>query len=118
MATQKNQEVTGWVGWLYFAGFMMVIAGILQSIAGLTALLNDTFYVKAQGSLLVLDYTQWGWVHLLMGIILIVAGTSLFNGRTWARVLGVLLVGLNLLAQFAFLSAYPIWSVIAIIIDI
>lgn len=118
MATQRNQEVTGWVGWLYFAGFMMVIAGIFQSIAGLTALLKDTYFVRMDSSLLVLDYTQWGWIHLLLGIFLIVAGTSLFNGRTWARILGVLLVGLNLLAQFAFASVYPVWSVIAIVIDI
>ena len=115
---RNNNEVTGWVGWVYFAAFMMVLMGIFQVIMGMTALLNDQYYVAAQGHLLVLDYTQWGWIHLLFGIVVIVAGSSLFNGRMWARVLATILVSLNLIAQFAFVSVYPIWSIIMIIIDI
>jgi hypothetical protein len=117
MARNSN-EVTGWVGWVYFAGFMMVILGIFQSIAGLTALLNDQFYVKLQSHLLVFDYTRWGWIHLLFGILVIVAGTNLFSGRTWARAVAVLLVTANLIAQFAFVSAYPVWSIIMMIVDV
>jgi hypothetical protein len=118
MAVIRTEEPTGWVGWIYFAGFMMIMLGVFQSIAGLTALLNDTFYVAHQGKLLVLDYTQWGWIHLLMGILIIVAGTSLFNGRMWARVLGVVLASLNLLAQFSFVSVYPLWSIIMMVVDV
>ena len=117
MAKNSN-EVTGWVGWVYFAGFMMIVLGVFQAIAGLTALLNDQFYIKLQSHLLVLDYTKWGWIHLLFGVILIVAGSNLFQGRGWARILGVILVTLNLVAQFAFVSAYPVWSIIMMIVDV
>ncbi len=118
MATQNNQEVTGWVGWVYFAGFMLLLSGIFQTISGLTALLNDKFYVATQGHLLVFDVTTWGWIHLFLGIVIICAGTALFSGKTWARVVGVIMATLNFIAQFAFVSEYPIWSIIAMVLDL
>lgn len=117
MARNSN-DVSGWVGWVYFAGFMMIVLGIFQSIVGLTALLNSTFYIKLQSHLLVLDYTKWGWVHLLFGILVIVIGSNLFSGKTWARVAAIILVTLNLIAQFAFVSVYPVWSIIMMIVDV
>jgi len=119
MATINNRdEVTGWVGWVYFAGFMMMIMGVFQLIAGLTALLNDQFYVVTSKHLVAFDVTTWGWVQLLLGIVVITAGMSLFSGRTWARVVGVLLASANLVAQFAFVNAYPIWSIIMMVVDV
>lgn len=117
MATNSRQ-VTGWVGWVYFAAFMLVVLGFFQSILGLTALLNDEFYLALNGTLLVFDYTTWGWIHLIFGIIAIVAGTALFNGSMWARVLAVILVGINFLMQFAFVGVYPLWSIIVMVIDV
>ncbi len=117
MAKNSN-DVTGWVGWVYFAGFMMIVLGIFQAIAGLTGLLNSTYFVKLQSHLLVFNYTQWGWIHLLFGILVIVTGTNLFTGKTWARVVATILVTLNLVAQFAFVSVYPIWSIIMMVVDV
>lgn len=114
----NDSNVTGWVGWVYFAGFMMCIIGAFQIILGMTALLNDEYYIAVGSSLLVADYTTWGWFHLLYGIIVLMAGMSLFSGRTWARVVGTILASFNLLMQFSFVSAYPIWSIIMIVIDI
>jgi hypothetical protein len=118
MATGNNNEVTGWVGWIYFAGFMMIMLGIFQSIAGLTALLNDKFYVATTSHLVAFDVTTWGWIQLLLGIIVISAGMSLFSGRMWARVVGVLLASTNLVTQFAFVNAYPVWSIIMMTVDV
>lgn len=114
----SRQQVTGWVGWVYFAAFMLVIIGFFQGILGFTALLNNQFYVAMSGTLLVFDYTTWGWVHLLFGIIALVTGTALFNGSTWARVLATILVSINFLMQFAFVSVYPIWSIIVMVVDL
>lgn len=113
-----NREVTGWVGWVYFAGFLMVIMGIFQAIAGLTALLNDSFYAVTRGGLLVFDYTTWGWVHLVLGMVVVMAGTAVVSGQTWGRVVGVFLATLSIIANFAFLKAYPVWSSIIIIVDV
>jgi hypothetical protein len=118
MATNNNQEVTGWVGWVYFAGFMLVLTGIFQTIAGLTALLNDEFYLLLERQLVVFDFTTWGWIHMLLGIVIICAGTALFSGKKWARIVGVILATLNFIAQFAWVQAYPIWSIIAMVLDI
>lgn len=118
MATRNNGDVTGWVGWVYFAGFMMLVMGIFQMIAGFTALLNDTYFLVREGSLIALDYTQWGWVHLLLGLVVMLAGVAVTSGKVWGRVVGVLLAMASLIANFAFLEAYPIWSLVVIVVDI
>jgi len=118
MARKTDMDVTGWVGWVYFAGFMMLMAGIFQSIAGLVALFRNESYVVTSNNLFVLDYTQWGWVHLLIGVLLLLAAFSLFNGNMWGRILGVVLATLSAVANFAFLNAYPLWSLVVIAIDV
>jgi len=118
MAVNNSNGVTGWVGWVYFAAFMLIALGFFQTILGFTALLNDEFLVSVNGTLLLLDYTTWGWIHLILGIVSMVVGTGLFNGSTWARVIAIILVMLNFFAQFAFVSVYPIWSIIIMVVDI
>jgi hypothetical protein len=113
-----EDERSGWLGWVYFSGFLMIILGFFQIIAGLAALLNDQYFVALRAHLLVLDYTQWGWIHLILGIVILMAGLSLFNGSTWARIVGVWLAMVNLVAQFAFVSVYPIWSILMMVLDV
>jgi hypothetical protein len=113
----RNQP-TGWVGWVYFASLMMMLVGGFQAIAGLVALFKDDFYLVAERSLLVFSYTTWGWVHLIMGIIIFAAGVALMNGALWARMVGIFLAGLSLFANMAFFSAYPLWSTLMIVIDV
>jgi hypothetical protein len=117
MAT-NNTEVTGWVGWVYFAGFMMLMMGFFQAVLGLTALLNDKFYLALHGKLLAFDFTTWGWIHLVLGIVVLLAGMSLFSGSMWARVVGVLLATVSILVNFTFLSVYPLWSIVVMIVDV
>ena len=110
---------TGWVGWIVFAGTMMMILGVLHAIQGLVAIFNDDYYLVGKSGLTVhLDYTTWGWTHLIGGIIIVLAGMGVLAGRTWARGVGVALAGLSALVNFAFIAAYPFWSVIVIAIDI
>jgi hypothetical protein len=114
---QMDREVTGWVGWIYFASMMMLIVGGLQAISGLIALFRKGFYVVGPHNLVVWNYTTWGWISLVMGILLVIIGLSLMSGSTWARVLASLLIVLNAIENIVFLPAYPIWSIIALIID-
>lgn len=118
MATNNSNNVSGWVGWVYFAAFMLIAIGFFQTILGFTALLNDEWLVSVGGQLLLLDYTTWGWIHLILGIVSMVAGTGLFNGSNWARIIAIILVLLNFLSQFAFVSVYPLWSIIIMVVDI
>ena len=83
---QTHQSRTGWSSWAMFAGLMMILVGIFQQIQGLVAIFNDDWYlVTNKGLALSVDYTVWGWVHFVLGLIIATAGVAVFNGKTWAR---------------------------------
>jgi hypothetical protein len=109
---------TAWVGWIYFAGAIMVLVGSFSAIEGLVALFNDEFYTVTTDGLLVFDLTGWGWVHLIIGALAVVVGVGLFTGAMWARVGGVVLAIVNSVAQLAFVSAYPWWSMVVIALNL
>ena len=110
---------SGWVGWIAFAAVMMIMLGCFHAIQGLVALFDDKKFLIADSGLTVsVDYTAWGWIHLIGGIIIALAGISLFAGRLWARIVGVIAALASAIVNIAFLSAYPIWSTIMIALDI
>lgn len=115
---RSQKETTGWVGWAFFAGFLMLIAGIFQTIAGFVALFNQDVYVVSQNNLVVFNYDQWGWIHIIIGIILVVSALSLFRGGLWGRIVGIALASLSAIANFVFIAAFPLWSIAIIILDI
>lgn len=126
MSTQRQVSGAA-IGWTMFAGTLMLLAGFFGMIAGFAGILNDEVYgiVPAIGTsttgdfyFLQLDTTTWGWVHLLVGLILLLAGFAVFRGAVWARTVGVLLAAGNMLVWFAFLPWYPVWAVIVIAMDI
>jgi hypothetical protein len=112
-------QMSGWVGWIGFAGVMMVLLGMFHVIDGLVALFQDDYFLVTRSGLTVhLDYTAWGWVHLIGGIIVGGAGIALFAGKIWARSIGVVVALLSAVVNLGFLAAYPIWSTIMIAVDI
>lgn len=115
---KQDNDVSGWVGWVFFAGFMMILLGAFQVIAGLTALFKDTYLLVGEKGLLILDFTTWGWIHLILGIVVLVAGLSVMQGATWARILGVIFTGLAIVAHLAYIAAYPLWSIISIAVGV
>ncbi|HKN54705.1 MAG TPA: hypothetical protein VJX66_19550 [Amycolatopsis sp.] len=106
------------VGWIWFAGSIMVLVGLFDIVEGLVALFHGAYYVVGPNGLLVFDLRGWGWIHLLVGILAVAAGIALFGGMVWARIVTVLLAGFNALAQLTFLSAYPVWGVVIIALDV
>lgn len=114
----KSNEPTGFVGWVFFASVMMILVGTFQMINGLVALFKDDVYVVSEKALVAFNFTTWGWIHLLMGLIVLMAGFAVMRGVVWARLVGVLLATVSLFANLAFLSAYPLWSIFVIVVDI
>lgn len=115
----RYPKASPWVGWIAFAGVLMVILGALHAFQGLVAIFKDEYFLVSSSGLAVkFDFTAWGWVHLVVGIIVVVAGLGVMAGQVWARVVGVLLASLSLLANVAFLAAYPFWSLVMIALDI
>jgi hypothetical protein len=107
-------------GWVTFAGVMIFIVGILNAFDGLVAITQSRYIERNIGGELPItnNVKTWGWGALILGILLILVALGIFSGATWARVIGIVLVGINLMFQFAYLGHYPFWSLTMIAIDI
>ena len=115
----SRSRPTAWVGVVLFGGIILVMVGGFQTIQGFVALFRDEYYLVSPNGLVVeVDYTAWGWTHLLIGLVAIATGIGVMVGQTWARVLGIVIAVLSALVNIAFLSAYPIWSTIIIAMDV
>jgi hypothetical protein len=117
--SRVREQPPGWaVGFIVFAAVMMIMSGVFQALAGLIAIFENEFYVAARKYLFEFDVTSWGWIHLILGVIVALAGFSLLSGATWARVVGITLAVLSAIANFAFIPYYPFWSLLIIALDV
>lgn len=109
-------------GWVYglsaFAGAVMLLVGIFQAFAGLAAIFEDEFFVVGANYAYDVDVTTWGWIHLILGVIIAFAGVSIYTGAAWARSVGVVLALLSAVANFFFIPYYPVWAVLIIALNI
>ena len=114
----EDTEVTGWVGWIVFAGTMMMILGVFHMFEGVIALFRHTeIAFPASGLTVQVSYSQWGWLQLLAGVLVFFAGLGLFTGRMWARTVGVILVSISALINFAWANLFPFWSLTLLALD-
>jgi hypothetical protein len=112
-----NNNPSGWVGWAYFASFMLILLGALQILAGLAGIFHSTYYVVTQNHLLVFNFKTWGWIDLILGIVILIAGFELLRGAVWARVVAIFLAILSFVANMGFVNAYPVWSIVMMVVD-
>jgi hypothetical protein len=114
-----GREMTGWAGWVAFAGIMMIMLGIFQAIEGFVAIFDDGYYlVRPNGLVVNVDYTAWGWLHLVIGLIAIAVGIGLITGNMIARIVGVIVAVISAIVNLMFIAAYPVWSTIVIAVDV
>ena len=113
----NTEERTGWTGWIYFAGTMLLIGGTLSIIYGFIALFNDNWVVFGNTNAVFLDLTGWGWVHVIIGALIVLAGFGVFTGNVLARTVGVIVAAVSMIANFLWLPVYPFWAIIIIVID-
>jgi hypothetical protein len=119
MQNVQATQMTGWVGWIAFAAIIMLILGSFHVIQGLVALFKDEYFLVGKSGLVInVDFTTWGWIHIIGGIVIAAAGLALFTGKVWARTIGVILALGSAIVNVGFLSAYPIWSAIMIGFDV
>jgi hypothetical protein len=117
--TEMSPAKRAWSeGGLVFGATMMVMIGIFQFLQGLAAVAKDSFFVVAPNYVYEIDTTGWGWIHLILGVIVAVTGFLLFAGVGWARGVGIALVALSAILQFLFLPYYPLWSLLIIALDV
>jgi hypothetical protein len=105
-------------GWMMFAAVLLVLSGLLNLLQGIAAIAKDDVFVTTGDYVFRFNLTGWGWVHLLLGIVILLAGIALFTGAVWARVVGVALAGLGLVSNFLWLPYHPFWSIVLIAMDV
>lgn len=110
---------SAWAGWVVFAGVTLILIGFFQAIEGFVALFRDSYYaVRPSGLVVHVNYTTWGWTHLILGIVAALTGIGLLAGNMLARVIGVALAVVSAVVNLAFISAAPVWSLVVISLDV
>jgi len=117
--TPGVEEPNSWaIGATVFAAVTMMMIGMFQGIAGLTALVENEFFVATPNYVFELDVTTWGWIHLIAGLVIGLAGFGVLRGNLAARVVGIALAVLSAVLNFAFIPYYPLWSIVIIALDV
>ncbi|MFJ7337449.1 hypothetical protein ACIQU3_32090 [Streptomyces sp. NPDC101110] len=102
-------------GGLALGGILMVVYGLFAVLQGIAAIAGDEVYTSFGQYSFEFDLTAWGWIHVIVGVLVVAAGLGLFAGATWARVVSAVVVGLTLIANFLWLPYQPFWSIIMIV---
>jgi hypothetical protein len=100
-----------------YAGLVMVIAGAWHILEGIPAIVHDRVYVSAASGTYAFDLSAWGWIHLVVGIVVAAVGVAVLRGKSWAAAMGMILAGLSLLGNFLFVPWYPFWSLLIMALD-
>lgn len=112
----SRQPSSGAVGWIAFAGFVLILGGSFGIIAGLAALINPESF-PATDALFQTSGESWGWWHLIVGTIVLLAGFGVFTGNVLARTVGVIAATVSAISAFVWLPVYPVWGIILISMD-
>lgn len=113
----SQTEVSGWaVGFIVMAAVLMITGGIFHFIEGLAAIINDDQFILGFNYAYDVSVSTWGWVHLVIGVVMALAGLALFSGAMWARMVAVLIAVLSAIVNFVFIPYYPIWSLVMLVI--
>ncbi|MEL4318381.1 hypothetical protein WJX64_05145 [Leifsonia sp. YIM 134122] len=115
----ESRVVTGWVGWIGFAGIILILNGIFSAVQGTVALIGpNSYYLVTDDGLFLFDVAGWGWWNLLIGLVLIFTGIALFVGATWARVVAIIFASLSAIGQLLLVPAQPVWSILVIALNV
>ncbi|MFI9819448.1 hypothetical protein ACIHFC_03065 [Streptomyces sp. NPDC052013] len=109
--TAKQEWATGLTA---FAAVMLFLVGLLDIFRGIMAIAEDDIFVTTRNYVFEFDLTGWGWVHLALGVVAAVVAFGLLRTATWARVTGVAIAALVIIANFLSLPYYPVWSIVMI----
>ncbi|GAA3431763.1 DUF7144 family membrane protein [Kutzneria kofuensis] len=108
---------TMWAGWVFFAGVMLLVTGVLNVVEGYMALSQRARVVMVEDKLYMIDLNGWGWALMVFGAVMLLSGLGLFAGSGAARIAAIVIVGVHAAVQVFWLSAYPLWSMLMIALD-
>ena len=115
----RDGPESGWaIGGIVFAASIMILIGIYQALLGLVAIINDEFFVVAPNYTYDVDVTGWGWIHLIVGILVAAGGVGLLYRKLWAAALAIALACLSAIVNFFFIPYYPFWAILIIALNV
>ena len=101
-----------------FAGIMLILGGGFEALQAIAAIVNDKYLVVLPNYVYAFDLTTWGWIHLLIGLVMLAVGFGLYAGALWAVIGGLAIAMLSALSNFFFIPYYPIWALLLIVLDV
>ena len=101
-----------------FGAVIMILVGAYQALIGIVALVRGEFFVAGANYVYQLSTTTWGWIHVVLGFVVLVAGCGVLARRTWAVVVGVVFCAVSAVANFAFVPYHPFWSLLLIALNV
>jgi hypothetical protein len=109
-----------WSGWIAFAAVVMIVMGALDFFQGLIAIIRDNYYVLTPEQIIVFDLTTWGWIMLIWGIVVALAGFALISGSGWARWFTIVVAGVNFIVQLGFVGSaqYTLWALTVLALNV
>ncbi|MFE0640611.1 hypothetical protein ACFW2Y_03145 [Streptomyces sp. NPDC058877] len=118
-APRKPSTAGAWAaGGTLFAGVLMLVIGFMDIFQGIAGIAEDEVYTRIGDYVFKFDLTTWGWIHLILGVIIAVTGFGILKGAEWGRIAGISLASLNILFQFLFLPYQPWWALFSMAISI
>ncbi|MER6094462.1 hypothetical protein ABT154_01060 [Streptomyces sp. NPDC001728] len=105
-------------GGTLFAGVLMLVTGCMDVFQGIAGIAKDDVYTRIGDYVFKFNLTTWGWIHLILGVVVAIAGFGILRGAEWGRIAGICLASLNLLVQFLFLPYQPWWALFSMAISV
>jgi len=118
MPPQSRVQERQPTGWTVFAAMVLILVGSLDALWGLAAILNDQVVVVGGHGAIIADISTWGWVHLILGAIMVLSGMGLATGSSTARWVAVILVTVNAISQVVWFPLAPLWAFLIILLDV
>ncbi|MFD3331452.1 hypothetical protein ACFWV1_02185 [Streptomyces sp. NPDC058700] len=116
---KQHSSSAAWAaGGTLFAGVLMLITGIMDILQGIAGIAKDDVYARVGDYVFKFNLTTWGWIHLILGVVLVIVGYGILKGAEWGRVTGIALASLNVLLHFLFLPYQPWWALFSMAVSI
>ncbi|WP_405680507.1 MULTISPECIES: DUF7144 family membrane protein [unclassified Streptomyces] len=100
------------------AACFMIFGGAMAIFEGISALAKDDVFLATRHYVFEFSLTGWGWVHLILGIVIVLAGCAVLSGALWARYFGVFVAGLGAIANFLWIPYYPLWALVLVAVNL
>jgi hypothetical protein len=118
-STRQNSTKQAWAGGTSLvAAILLLVVGIVSVLQGISAVADDEIFVKGIEYIYKFDTTTWGWIHIVVGALVLAAGLGLITGAAWARISAVIIASLSIVANFLWIPWYPLWALLIIALDI